>query len=154
MQRGSAPLPPQVGAAPAIPPVYTPPRPSASTNYPYGVPAVRPPSGGTSPGRSTVAAVQEPPPTDAEKQALIREIEQLYVSKWKAYWCKKLWQGCAIVPSGAKDGLVSRAFYASKRSQIAAVRSILYCWDPCIMGDLNDSARAACQKRCDQQFGY
>ena len=154
MQRGSAPVPPLVGQAPAMPPVYTPSRPSTGPNYPYGQPAVRPPSGGTYPARGSVAAVQEPRPTDAEKQALTREIEQLYVSKWKAYWCKTSWSGCAIAPSGAKDALVSRAFYASKRSQLAAIRSTLYCWDPCIMGNLNDSARAACQKRCDQQFGY
>jgi hypothetical protein len=154
MQRGSAPVPPLVGQAPAMPPVYTPPRPSTGPNYPYGQPAVRPPSGGTYPARGSVAAVQEPRPTDAEKQALTREIEQLYVSKWKAYWCKTSWSGCSIAPSGAKDALVSRAFYASKRSQLAAIRSTLYCWDPCIMGNLNDSARAACLKRCDQQFGY
>jgi len=156
MQRGNAPPPPQVRGTPATPPLYPPPGTSVSPNVTssYRPPATRPPPGGGSPVPGRIAAVQEPPPTDAEKQALKREIEGLYVSKWKKYWCQKEWSGCSVVPSGAKDGLVSRAFYATKRSQIAAIRSTLYCWDPCIMGNLNDSLRAACQKRCDQQFGY
>ncbi len=65
-----------------------------------------------------------------------------------------MWSGCAIYPKGAKDGLVSKAFYAQKRSQLTAVRGILGCMDSCVMGNLNDAQRDACGRRCNQQYGY
>jgi hypothetical protein len=151
MQRSTVPPPNTVTPAPRVQPGYTPP-----VMAPYGQPATRVPATGVqppAPGR--VAVAQEPLATEAEKQALTREIENLYVSKWKKHWCSpKNWSGCSIAPSGAKDGLVWRVVNATKKSHLSSIRSTLYCWDPCIVGNLNDSQRFACQKRCDQQFGY
>lgn len=158
LQRSNAnPRVPRSSVSPATPYVSTPQRPLGGmprgTTNTYGQQRI---ATGPATGSSVPPKVvqTEPPPTEAEKQALQKEIEGLYLSKWKKHWCQPSWSGCSIAPSGAKDALVSRAFHASKKSNLAAIRGTLYCWDPCIVGNLDDNQRAACMKRCDQQFGY
>jgi len=96
----------------------------------------------------------EQPVSEGEKQALINEINNVYNTRWLKHWCTPSWSGCMIVPKAAKDGLVWRVGRSTKRKQLDAIRNQLNCFDPCIMGKLNDAQRNGCTKNCEQKYPW
>lgn len=94
--------------------------------------------------------------SEVEKQALTREIENVYATRWLKHWCEnpKPWSGCGIVPKGAKDALLWKVVNSTNKKQLEAIRNRLRCYDPCIMGNLNDAQRYECTRRCDQQYPW
>jgi hypothetical protein len=92
--------------------------------------------------------------SQGEKDALIKEINQVYSTRWYKHWCAKGTSGCAIAPSDQRGALEWWVINSTKRGQLEAVRKRLYCFDPCLMRNLGDIHIGACLENCKKQFPF
>lgn len=76
-------------------------------------------------------------PSQAEKDALILKLSNLYVTRWKKHWETMTHgaSGYAIFPAGVKDKLCKWVQDSTYRSNFYIVEQIWQCCDPWVMAD-------------------